>query len=65
MLSGKFRLNEANRIAFIIWLNPRAVKVKQILCYDGLPERPREAHVGRSGFPALVPQVKVLSLAIK
>ena len=60
MLSGKFRLNEANRIAFIIW-SPRAVKLEQMLCYDGLPERPRETHVGRAGFPALVPQVKVLS----
>ena len=55
MLSGRFRLNEADRIAFIIWLDPRAVKVKEILCYGGLPERPREAHVGRSGFPHVGP----------
>ena len=40
---------------FIIWLAPRAGKVKRILCSDWLPERARWAHLALSGFPALIP----------
>ena len=41
---------------FIIWLAPRAGKMKRILCSDWLPERARWAYLARSGLPALVPQ---------
>ena len=48
---------------FIIWLNPQAAKMKRILHSDWLPERARLSHPARSGFPALIPQVKVIFLA--
>ena len=44
---------------FVIWLNPRAGRMKQILRSDRLLKR------ARSGFPALVPLKKVLFLAIQ
>ena len=40
----------------IIWLAPRAGKMKQILCSDWLPERARWAYLAHSGLPVLVPQ---------
>ena len=46
------------RIGFIIWLAPRAGKMKRIPCSDWLPERARWAHLARSGLPALVPRTK-------
>ena len=46
------------------WLNLRAGKTKRILHSDWLPERARWAHLSRWGCPGLVPQVKVLFLAI-
>ena len=45
-------------------LNPRAAKRKGILRSDWLPKWVRWAHLARSGFLALVPQEKVLFLAI-
>ena len=47
-------------IALIIWPNPRAGKMKPILCSDWLPERGRSAYLARLVFPPLVPQEKVL-----
>ena len=45
---------------FILWLNPRAGKVKRILCFNWqLPERTRRAHLYRQEFSALVPQENV------
>ena len=41
---------------FIIWLAPRAGKIKGILCSDWLPEPASWAFLARSGLPALVPQ---------
>ena len=41
---------------FIIWLAPRAGKMKRIPCSDWLPERARWAYLARSGLPALDPQ---------
>ena len=41
---------------FVVWLAPRAGKMKRILCSDWLPERARWAYLARSGFPALFPQ---------
>ena len=46
------------------WLNLRAGKTKRILHSDWLPERARWAHLSRWECPGLVPQVKVLFLAI-
>ena len=40
----------------MIWLAPRAGKMKRILCSDWLPERARWAYLVRSGFPALLPK---------
>ena len=48
------------RIAFIIGMNPQVCKMKRILRCDWLHERVRMTHLARSGFPALVPQVKFL-----
>ena len=48
------------RIAFIVGMNPRMCKMKRMLRSDWLHERVRTAHLARSGFPALVPKVKVL-----
>ena len=48
----------------IIWLNPRSAKVKRMLHSDWLPEWARWAHLARPGFPAFVPQMKYLFLAI-
>ena len=50
---------------FIIWLNPLAGKIKQILHSDWLPKPTRWAHFACSGFQVLVPQVNVLFLAIQ
>ena len=47
-------------ISSIIWLNPRAEKVKRILGSDWLPERARWTYLTRLGFSALVPQEKGL-----
>ena len=45
---------------FILWLNPRAGKVKRILCFNWqLLERTRRAHLYRQEFSALVPQENV------
>ena len=45
----------------ITWLTSQVHgKVKGILCSDWLPERTRWADLVRSGFPVLVPKVKVL-----
>ena len=41
-----------------MWLVLRAVKTKQILCFDWPPEQPRWAYLVRSGSPASVPQGK-------
>ena len=46
----------------IIWLNRQAGKVKRILRSDWLPERARWAQPACSGFPAFVPQEKILLL---
>ena len=46
----------------IIWLNPQAGKVKRILRSDWLPEWARWAQPACSGFPAFVPQEKILLL---
>ena len=40
----------------IIWLTPRAGKMKRILCADWLPEPASWAYLARSGFLALFPQ---------
>ena len=45
-------------LAFMIWLNPRAGKMKRILCSDWLPERAEWAFLARSGFPASVKKRK-------
>ena len=45
-------------INFIIWLTPRAGKMKGILCSDWLPERGSRVHLARSELPALVPRTK-------
>ena len=44
----------------IIWVNPRAGKVKRILCSDWLSERTRWTYLTSLGFSALVPQEKGL-----
>ena len=51
-------LGNAHRVISpdIIWLAPRASKMKRILCSDWLSERARWAYLARSGLPALVPQ---------
>ena len=45
-------------------LNPRAGKIRRILCSDWLPERLRWDHLARSGFPAFwsLKKIKVLFL---
>ena len=43
-------------VDIIIWLTPRAGKMKRILCSDWLPERASWAYLARSVLPALVPQ---------
>ena len=48
-----------------MWLNLRAGNMMRILHSDWLPEVAGWAIFARSGFPALVPQVKVLFLAIR
>ena len=47
-----------------MWLYPQAGGMKPILYSDRLREWARLAHRSRLGFPELVPQEKVLSLAI-
>ena len=54
--SGISLADESALMAFIIWLAPRAGKMKRILCSDWLPERARWAYFARLGLPALVPQ---------
>jgi len=39
--------------SFIIWLAPRAGKMKQILRRDWLPEQARWSYLARSGLPAV------------
>lgn len=51
-------VQSTNIKALIMWLVLRAVKTKQILCFDWPPEQPRWAYLVRSGFPASVPQGK-------
>ena len=46
--------NESKRISgIIIWLAPRAGKMKEIARCDWLPERARWSHLARSGLPAV------------
>ena len=44
----------------IIWLAPRAGKMKPILCSDWLPERAKWAYLARSGFPALFRKSEII-----
>ena len=43
----------------MIFLNPRAGKIKRIMCSDWLPE-----HLAASGYPALVPQDNVVVICL-
>ena len=47
-----------------VQLLPRVGKMKQTLHSNWLPKGARWAHLAHLGFPALVPQVKVLFLAM-
>ena len=50
--------------SIIIWLAPRAGKVKQIARCDWLPERARWSHLVRSGLPAVYPACKISPKAL-
>ena len=53
-----------NKQFLFTWLNSQGGKMKRIIMHsDWLPERARWGHLARSGFPALVPQAKVLQFS--
>ena len=53
-----------NKKFLFTWLNSQAGKMKRIIMHsDWPPERARWGHLARSGFPALVPQAKVLQFS--
>ena len=72
VLTFNFNLNQVKNynipgilyFIFVVWVNSRAGKLKRFPLSDWLPEQARWAHLARSGLPALVPQEKVLFLAI-
>ena len=56
--------SSVNKKFLFTWLNSQAGKMKRIIMHsDWLPERPRWDHLARSGFPALVPQAKVVQFS--
>ena len=53
-----------NKKFLFTWLNSQAGKMKRIIMHsDWPPDRARWGHLARSGFPALVPQAKVLQFS--
>ena len=53
-----------NKKFLFTWLNSQAGKMKRIIMHSDWPqERARWGHLARSGFPALVPQAKVLQFS--
>lgn len=53
-----------NKKFLFTWLNSQAGKMKRIIMHsDWPPERARWGRLARSGFPALVPQAKVLQFS--